>query len=205
MVIPGKKSLRSLQRGLPNGSPTFTLNGQKRIMEGPNNPRFAELLASAPPGPRIEFGVLYGDTLRQLANHDGITIGVDSFAGMGEPTEHDYRNGRCNYPKGWLSVDIRKVRSNLPDVNLIKGWVPQVLSDVPLHRFAFAHIDMDHYAPTRAAIEWLWDKMAPGGIMTCDDWFADNADILAARAIREIAMERRSLDGDFGRHAYWRF
>jgi len=32
------------------------------------------------------------------------------------------------------------------------------------------HIDVDLYEPTRAAFEFFHPRMAPGGVMVCDDY-----------------------------------
>lgn len=162
------------------------------------------LLAQAPAGPRIEIGVLRGATLAKIARHEGTTIGVDSFEGMPEPGEHDIVGGVSNYPKGRLAVGMGVVRAAVgPRVQLVQGFVPAVLTHVSDGPFAFAHLDIDHYGPTRDALEWLFARMMPGGILACDDWF-DGQDYLAAKAINEAAA-RRPLTGTNGRLAWWVF
>ena len=88
-----------------------------------------------------------------------------------------------------------------PKAVLIKGFVPDVLALCPVGPFAFADVDMDHYAPTLAALEWLWDKMVPGGIIHADDHFPDR-DWLASRAINEWTRDH-PLAGEFERRAWW--
>ncbi len=139
-----------------------------------------DLLAQVPPGPRIEFGVLHGGTLALMVQHDGPTYGVDSFEGFREPGPLD----GTQYPKGRFKVSPEQV--NAPGAVLIKGWVPDVLPELPQGPFAFAHIDMDHYEPTVAALVWIWDRMLPGGIICGDDYFP-NRPLLAARALEEWA------------------
>jgi len=146
-------------------------------------------LAEAPPGPRVEFGVFRGECLREIARHDGPTIGVDSFAGMAEPTARDIVNGRQPYPKGRLAAPMAAAARAAPNALLIKGFVPEVLRQILNSDFSFAHVDLDHYAPTRAALDWLADRMCPGGLIVCDDWFAGQTQ-LAAGAINEFAAER---------------
>ena len=159
---------------------------------------FEQLLTQAPPGPRIELGVFRGATLRLIANHPGATYGVDSFKGMSAPTAHDIKDGWNPYPKGRLAAPMTAI----PGATLIQGWVPAVLEHCPAGPYAFAHIDLDQYAPTAAALAWLWTRMAPGGILCCDDWFADR-DWLAAGAINAWAAMTRPLDGTVGRKAWW--
>ena len=160
---------------------------------------FERLLTEAPAGPRIEFGVFRGDTLRLMLDHPGPTIGVDSFAGMAPPGAKDIKDGWNPYPQGRLAAPPPA----LPGATLIKGYVPAVLQRVPAGPYAFAHLDMDHYGPTRAALAWLWDRMLPGGILICDDWFADR-DWLAAGAINDWAR-LVPLTGTCERKAWWIF
>ena len=168
---------------------------------------FGDLLERAPAGPRIELGVCNGGSLAEIADHPGLTIGVDSFEGMGEPTERDRSpNGKHGYPKGRLAASMVDVNRRFPGVTLIRGWIPEVF-DTWLGGgpgggpYAFAHVDLDHYEPTKASIAWLWLRMLPGGIICCDDWF-EGRDHLAAAAINEVAA-RHPLSGTLGRKAWW--
>jgi len=79
--------------------------------------------------------------------------------------------------------------------------VPDVLVKCPDGPFAFADVDMDHYVPTLAALNWLWDRMVPGGIIHADDHFPDR-DWLASRAINEFTR-LHPLSGEFERRAWW--
>jgi hypothetical protein len=166
------------------------------------------LLERAPPGPRIELGVLWGETLELIARHDGATYGVDSFDGVGEPSRFDVSpSGAVDYPRGRLKSDFTTVAARfapLANVILFRGWVPEILDDLPRGPFAFAYVDLDHYAPTAAAIAWLWPRMMVGGILCSDDWFPSR-DYEASRAVNEAIGDRRSLDGAIGRRAYWIF
>lgn len=158
---------------------------------------FMDLLGQAPSGPRIEFGVFRGKTL-QLMRHSGLLMGVDSFEGMPQHTERDEKDGWIPYPKGRLASAPPKV----PGATLVKGWVPDILKYLPVGPYAFAHLDMDQYDSTLAALEWLYPKMLSGGIIVCDDWFKDR-DWLAGGAINLFA-ERVPMTGYAGRKAWFK-
>lgn len=162
-----------------------------------------EVLAQAPRGPRIEFGVHRGATLAIIAEHEGLTVGVDSFEGMAEPGPFDYREGRCHYPRGRLKAPIEIAAARVPRARLVRGWVPEVLADLPDGPWAFAHVDLDHYEPTLATLQWLWPRMMRGGIICCDDFFPGR-DWLAARAINQVARVH-ALSGAEGRKGWWVF
>jgi O-methyltransferase len=164
---------------------------------------FKGLLNAAPQGPRIEIGVHAGQSLALIADHDDQTIGVDSFEGMAEPGPEDFHApGRTNYPKGRLAVGIDRVRRFVGQGPvLIKGFVPDVLTEIPDGPYAFAHLDIDHYEPTRQALAWLFEHMAPGGALCCDDWFPGQ-DCLAAKALNEAAA-MFPISGSEGRKVWW--
>jgi hypothetical protein len=154
------------------------------------------------PGPRIEFGVHKGKALAIIAAHDGATYGVDSFAGMAEPTTADIDpEGTHQYPKGKLAIGKDAAKQRAPHAILIQGFVPEILGSCPQGPFAFAHVDLDQFAPTQAAIEWLWPRMLPGSIILCHDWF-EGRDYLAGGAINEIA-KTHPLSGTKERYAWW--
>lgn len=149
---------------------------------------FDALLAMAPAGNRIEFGVFRGATLKLIADHRGSTWGVDSFEGMAQPTSRDIKGGLNPYPKGRLAAPMSQAQSVAPTAHLVRGYVPKVLNSIDVSGFAFAHLDMDQFTPTKAALAWVYPRMLAGGILCCDDWFADR-DWLAAGAINEFARE----------------
>jgi len=162
---------------------------------------FHNLLADALPGPRIEMGIFRGATLAIIAQHPGETIGVDSFAGMAEPTARDMPDDKNPYPKGRLSCTMNDVAKVVPGVRLIRGYVPAVLTEVPDQLYSFARLDMDHYEPTVAALNWLWPRMMPGGVLSCDDYFPDNY-FLASGAINEFSGSH-PIVGHEGREAWF--
>lgn len=164
---------------------------------------FVGLLKRCPPGPRIEMGVYRGRTLRRIALHDGITIGVDSFSGMAKPTEQDIKDGWNPYPAGRFEVSPQEAQGSAHKAILVKGFVPDVLPQLDAYTgFAFAHLDMDHYWPTLHALRWLWPRMKEGGILCCDDWFGDR-EWLAAGAINRFAEEVGISPETVGRKAWW--
>ena len=164
--------------------------------------KFLELLDMAPDGLRIEFGVFRGDTLALMTGHLERTIGVDSFEGMPTPGPCDFTpDGESPYPKGRLRSNMDAVRSAAPRAHLVKGFIPQLFDWFDPAVIAFAHVDLDHYEPTRATLDWLFPRMKTGGVIVCDDWFPDR-DYLAAKAINEFAEEVSGMK-TCGRKAWW--
>lgn len=172
-------------------------------MTGVNLTDLRNRLAEAPAGARIEFGVFKGATLAEIAKHGGKTIGVDSFEGMAEPTERDMFKGGQPYPKGRLAAGMEYARRVAPKAVLVRGFVPDVLSEITDTGFAFAHLDMDQFAPTLAVLDWIAPRMVPGGVVVCDDWFAGR-NVLAAGAINQFAAGRGIALKAAGRMAWFK-
>ena len=144
-------------------------------------------------GDFIELGVWRGDTFLALAAAAAQAHrhchAVDSFQGCGDPGPRDNNQ----YPRGSLTVNgssaFRKLVSPLGGAVVVhEGWVPEVLAEIDADRFAFAHIDLDHYAPTLDALRWIWPLMPPGGIVACHDYIPGR-DILATGAISDWMKE----------------
>lgn len=61
-----------------------------------------------------------------------------------------------------------------PRIKLISGDIEQSVGDFardnPGVRFSLIHFDCDLYAPTRAALEAFWPRLARGGVMLFDEY-----------------------------------
>jgi hypothetical protein len=58
----------------------------------------------------------------------------------------------------------------IPNVKVLRGMVPAVLDDESPSRIAFLHIDMNNAAGEIAALERLFDRVVPGGLVVLDDY-----------------------------------
>jgi O-methyltransferase len=56
------------------------------------------------------------------------------------------------------------------NVIVVKGIVPDSLSAVEIHKVAYLSVDMNCAMPERAALEYFWPKIVPGGIIILDDY-----------------------------------
>ena len=140
-------------------------------------------------GARVECGTLRGFSallmckLAQLA--DGRFRGddmyvVDSFEGLSAATAHDavedpQTPGQTMQPEttGLMACPLEHVTNVLrayPRISYAKGWIPEVLQQLPPKAWAFVHIDVDLYEPTLACLEYFVPKLAPGGIVVNDDY-----------------------------------
>ena len=99
----------------------------------------------------------------------------DSFEGLSEPGASDRDEaGDTVWVHGELAVQEQTVLNNLRGfdmpIELHKGWIPDRFKDVKNRKFAFVHVDVDLYEPTRDSFAFFYPRMSRGGIMICDDY-----------------------------------
>jgi len=131
-------------------------------------------------GDIAECGVRHGKSSFFVLSGFGAGTGktyhiFDSFEGVSEPVESDRdEQGVTVWTKGELAVQEQTVLHNLRGfdmpIELHKGWIPDRFKDVQKATFAFVHVDVDLYEPTRKSFEFFYPLMAKGGIMVCDDY-----------------------------------
>lgn len=76
-------------------------------------------------------------------------------------------------------MDLKKFQN----VELIKGniftTIPKYLKDNPEVRISFLHLDLDVKEPTEFALEQLYNKIVPGGLIVFDDYNAVSGETIA--------------------------
>lgn len=126
------------------------------------------LLTEGPPGFVVEVGVYQGGSLAYLAERlpTRWLYGYDNFAGLVGACDKDtmHRDGDLV-----CSEDVtRRNLSSFRNVVIITGLYPH--SDFrPPVPVALAHVDVDLYHPTLAALRHLWPLLAPGGRVYAGD------------------------------------
>jgi O-methyltransferase len=86
------------------------------------------------------------------------------------PTEGGGEGNRlaAHAPDLFEQVQVRF--SALDNVSVIRGKVPQVLSETTPPRIAFLHVDMNNSEAELGALEMLFDRISPGGMIVFDDY-----------------------------------
>ena len=77
------------------------------------------------------------------------------------------------WAEGDLVVTEEIVKENLKDFSscvYCKGWIPSKFDLVKNNIFSFVHLDVDLYQPTKDSLDFFYDRLAPGGIILCDDY-----------------------------------
>lgn len=132
-----------------------------------------ELMNLAPPGIFLEVGVYRGGSLFHMAKShpNRMIFGFDTFEGM----PHRYYDDDEHHKPGEFSDtsqdNVRHLLSECKNMAItIKGLFPDSARGMIHNDVAFAHLDMDHWRGTQAAMEFLWPQMVPGGILLFDDY-----------------------------------
>ena len=152
--------------------------------------------AARVPGDFVECGVNAGFISSAIMQRlDWAKIGkrfclIDTFSGpilsQYSPEEIDRGRGRMAeeaLANGAYVTDLERVRANFaewPNVQIVQGAVPGVLPTLGIGRVGFLHIDMNCAYPERAALEYFWDRLTPGGMVLFDDYAYFANDALAA-------------------------
>ena len=94
----------------------------------------------------------------------------DSFEGISDKSEIDNEGEGARVPQDYLKATMENLQSVLKPfsfVSIHKGWIPDVFDTAPVasEKFAFLHIDVDLYEPTRACLEFFFPRLSPGGVV----------------------------------------
>ena len=168
-------------------------------------------------GARAECGVYRGATALLLARAwrsrqsafkgDGLYL-IDSFVGTSASGEQDLiavREGDQVRREPFFAVAqagltpelVRGYFGEFPDVRICAGWIPEVFAPMAETRWAFVHLDVTLYAPTRAALEYFYPRLNRGGVIVCDGSpFCPGAraawdEFCAARDLRPVVLANR--------------
>ena len=140
-------------------------------------------------GDFVECGVFHGFCSAFLTDYlnfatvDKSYYLYDTFAGI--PAEYDSEaNNDPLLAAPGLYESVRARFAAYPNVHVVKGVVPDTLHQVSPERIAFLHLDMNSSKSEIAALDMLFDRVSPGGIIVFDDygWLAYQAQQVAEDA-----------------------
>jgi len=140
-------------------------------------------------GDIIEVGVYQGESLQMIGaitKELGIKkkmYGVDTFSGMPGSVINGLDNGwgdrgqptpGCggHFPGDFADTSfgyVAKIISPYDNILLIQGIFPQCADNISNEKFCFAHVDVDIYQSYKDTYEFLWPRMASGGVIVCGD------------------------------------
>lgn len=153
----------------------------------------------------IECGCWHGHSTTAFANilqqhgFKGRFHVFDSFeGGLSEFTEKDESKFKLSAAEKSAMIRtfssdydfVRSVTEKFGFVELHRGWIPDIFASFAPRRVKFVHVDVDMYIPTRAALEFFWEQLVPGGCIVVDDY---NHGVFegATRAVDEFMADKK--------------
>jgi len=147
------------------------------------------------PGVIIDAGVFHGSslfgwaklsTILEPTNHTRRIVGFDTFGGFPAPANQDGSSVSAEMKQGGYTgstraeieasaaaFDINRPLGHIPKVELVEGdlcqTAPEYLARNPHLVVALLHLDLDLYAPTRAALDTFLPRMPKGAIVVFDE------------------------------------
>jgi O-methyltransferase len=116
-------------------------------------------------------GCLMAEQAKQLGSAATVFL-CDTFKGVVKAGSQDshYRGGE----HADTSMDtVRQLATNmgLANVELLEGIFPDATSHLIKDRqFSLCHIDVDVYESAKQVTEWVWPRLASGGVIVYDDY-----------------------------------
>jgi hypothetical protein len=105
---------------------------------------------------------------------------LDTFAGLDERyiSEKEKEGGvieknRKELESGFYTINLAEVERNFSEwknKKIVAGSIPETLVEIKSDSVAFLHIDLNCSPPEVAAIDAIWDRIPPGGIVLLDDY-----------------------------------
>jgi O-methyltransferase len=97
----------------------------------------------------------------------------DTFEGLPEKTSTEQERRTWNYTTSDLQAVYNGVREKFAkykNVKIVRGIVPDSFAEAVPEKIAFLHIDMNSEKAEMLALEHLFDKVTPGGVIVFDDF-----------------------------------
>lgn len=132
------------------------------------------------PGDFVECGVSTGIVSRAVAHY--VEFGkharrfwlIDTFEGIplhqASPRELALAKSKNQRHYHDCHADVQQHFSRYPNVEVVKGRVPEILPTLNVTQVAFLHIDMNIAEPEVQAMRYFWDKLSPGAVVIFDDY-----------------------------------
>jgi O-methyltransferase len=172
--------------------------------------KLIEQIAKLKTGNIIEIGVWRGGTgalIAKKAKDCGINDKVflcDTFTGVVKVSKKDsaYKGGEHDDTSRQTVEDLILHRMNLDNVEILEGIFPdQTGHRVEGLQFRFCHIDVDVYQSAKDVVNWIWDKMVPGGIIVYDDYGFVTCDGITKYVEEQMVCKDRMVIHNLNGHA----
>lgn len=150
------------------------------------------------PGDFVELGVYKGHTTKFLAEYLGFEGWskrwwlYDTFDGVPDDQQDPGRNvTAANYGEAFSFEEVRDRFAPWANITVTRGRVPEVLDEVCPDAIAFMHIDLNNATAEVGALDRLYDRLVPGGVIVFDDFLWQTS--AAQRSAEQAWFEARGL------------
>jgi hypothetical protein len=144
-------------------------------------------------GDFVECGAYTGVGIKTIADYLGGTAFPRTFWGY-DIFEHDASMAHHAMPEHGAGLYERVCAkfASYPQVRIVKGPIPQTFAGGCPERITYLHIDLNQAPAEIAALDHLFERMVPGGIIILDDyeWSAYRSQKLAEDAWFEARRYR---------------
>lgn len=117
----------------------------------------------------------------EFGNVDKTLYLYDTFEGI--PSEYNSENHEApEYAAPGIYESVVQRFSKYDNVRIVKGIVPDTFADAVPAKVALLHLDLNSSKAETAALEVLFDRITPGGVIVFDDygWAAYRTQRIAA-------------------------
>src|SRR5262245_43956174 len=161
-------------------------------------------------GSFIEVGVWRGGTgalIASAAKKSGIVAPLylcDTFHGVVKAGVHDsvYKGGE-HADTSILTVETLMKSLELTSYRIVEGIFPDATSHLipDNERFRLCHIDVDVYDSARDVVDWLWNRIVPGGLIVYDDYGFELCPGITRLVNEQMGMSDRLIVHNLNGHA----
>jgi O-methyltransferase len=122
-------------------------------------------------GDFVECGCYTGDGVKTVIDYLGGTEFPRTFWAY-DLFEHDPSELHHPMPKHGtdLCAYVQQKFASYPQVRVIKGRIPEVFAGASPDQIAYLHIDLNQAPAEVAALEALFDRVVPAGVIILDDY-----------------------------------
>lgn len=172
--------------------------------------KLVEQVSKLNKGACIEVGTWKGGTgglIAKGAEFFGISDSVylcDTFIGVVKAGDEDsiYTGGEHSDTSREIVEDLLNNDLQVGNVKILQGIFPEEtahhVTDV---NFRLCHIDVDVYQSSKEAVDWIWERLIPNGIIVFDDYGYHECDGITKHVEEQMKMDDRLVFYNLNGHA----
>lgn len=161
-------------------------------------------------GSIIEIGVWRGGTgaliarqAKKLGIEDPVFL-CDTFSGVVKsgPNDSFYKGGEHSDTSREITEELIFDTMGLDNVKILHGIFPDETAHIVDNiKFRLCHIDVDVYNSARDIVDWIWEKMIPGGLLIYDDYGFVSCDGITKYVNEQMQLNDRLVFHNLNGHA----